>query len=328
MTKLLKSPTFRIAGLALAAAGLVALGVSEADARAGRSGSFGSRGERTYTAPPTTNTAPGVAKPVDRTMTQPGAATAAQAGRPTAGAATAAAQQSRFGTFGKLLMGGLIGAGLMSLLGMGGSLAAVLGFILQALLIGGLIYLAIAFFRSRRQPAPAMVNPQVRQAPQQPMSTIYTPGKAGSAAGSFAATGGGKLEVKPEDFDAFERLLGEIQDAYGREDIDALGDRMTPEMLSYLAADIATNKKNGVRNEVSGAKLLQGDLSEAWTEPGSEYATVAMRFSLIDVMVDRASGRPVSGDRDRPQEATEVWTFRRNPGAGARGWELSAIQQV
>ena len=30
------------------------------------------------------------------------------------------------------------------------------------------------------------------------------------------------LEIKPEDFDTFERLLGEIQTAYGREDLAAL----------------------------------------------------------------------------------------------------------
>ena len=36
-------------------------------------------------------------------------------------------------------------------------------------------------------------------------------------------------------------------------------------------------------NKVSGVKLLQGDLAEAWRENNDEYATVAMRFSLIDV---------------------------------------------
>ena len=74
--------------------------------------------------------------------------------------------------------------------------------------------------------------------------------------------------------------------------------------------------------------LLQGDLSEAWREVGGEYATVAMRYAIVDVMVDRATGRVVSGDCSAPQEVTEVWTFRRDPGAAARSWQLSAIQQV
>jgi predicted lipid-binding transport protein (Tim44 family) len=99
-------------------------------------------------------------------------------------------------------------------------------------------------------------------------------------------------------------------------------------MLSYFSQDLAENTKQGVHNEVSGVKLLQGDLSEAWRENGLEYATVAMRFSIIDAMVDRANGRVVSGDRTRPTEATELWTFRRDDRARTDGWQLSAIQQA
>jgi predicted lipid-binding transport protein (Tim44 family) len=75
-------------------------------------------------------------------------------------------------------------------------------------------------------------------------------------------------------------------------------------------------------NRVSDTKLLQGDLAEAWREGGSEYATVAMRFSINDTMVDRASGRVVEGG---PQEVSELWTFRR---ANGSPWILSAIQQT
>jgi predicted lipid-binding transport protein (Tim44 family) len=49
-----------------------------------------------------------------------------------------------------------------------------------------------------------------------------------------------------------------------------------------------------------------------------------MRYSLIDRTLDRASGRLVEGS-DRPQETTELWTFRRVSGGK---WLLSAIQQM
>jgi predicted lipid-binding transport protein (Tim44 family) len=74
-------------------------------------------------------------------------------------------------------------------------------------------------------------------------------------------------------------------------------------------------------------KLLQGDLAEAWHEAGSDYATVAMRFAIVDATVDRATGRVVSGDRNTPQEVTEIWTFRRDDRDPKQGWQLSAIQQ-
>ena len=52
----------------------------------------------------------------------------------------------------------------------------------------------------------------------------------GASAGRRPATA---ARAEPEDFDAFEKLLGEIQTAYGKEDLAALRDHVTPEMLSY-----------------------------------------------------------------------------------------------
>ena len=68
-----------------------------------------------------------------------------------------------------------------------------------------------------------------------------------------------------------------------------------------------------------------GALAEAWQEGRSDYATVAMRFSLRDHMEDLTSGRVVEGDPTRPTETTEVWTFRREPGGS---WRISAIQSA
>ena len=127
-----------------------------------------------------------------------------------------------------------------------------------------------------------------------------------------------------EDFDTFERLLSEVHAAYGREDLSALRSRMTPEMLSYYAEELSENASRGVINEISDVKLLQGDLAEAWREGDKEYASVAMRYSLKDRYVDRATGKAADGT-DAPQEATEVWTFMRSHGGS---WLLSAIQQT
>jgi len=93
-------------------------------------------------------------------------------------------------------------------------------------------------------------------------------------------------------------------------------------MVSYFSDDLAQNASRGVVNRISGVKLLQGDLAEAWREGGSDYATVAMRFALNDTMVERASGRVLEGG---PQEVAEAWTFRRASGGA---WQLSAIQQA
>ena len=132
------------------------------------------------------------------------------------------------------------------------------------------------------------------------------------------------LEILPADYEAFERLLGDIQAAWSNEDVAKLHTMATPEMVSYFTNDLQENRGRNVVNKVSDTKLLQGDLSEAWREGDTDYASVAMRFSMIDKTVDRVSGRLVEGS-EQPTEATEVWTFVRPRGAN---WELSAIQQA
>lgn len=123
-------------------------------------------------------------------------------------------------------------------------------------------------------------------------------------------------------------MLGAIQTAYGRGDRVALAQLATPEIANRFAADLDDNARRGVINKVTSPKLLQGDLSEAWSEPAGEYATVAMRFAVIDVTLDKATGRVVGGDPTRPTEATELWTFVRPTNSGPQGWALSAIQQA
>ncbi len=319
-------------GMTVLMTGAVALAASVADARPGGGRSFGSRGTNTFSAPPTTNTAPKAAAPIERSITQPGrpaTATPGDAARP-----AAAAQPSRFGGWGGLLMGGLIGAGLAGLFGMGG-MANMLGFVLQTVLIGGLIWLAWSFFRSRMGATSAagagqgpanMQNARQRMEPGPSANRAATGGFGGGARTAMPATV--PLTIGADDFNAFERLLSEIQLAFGRGDMAALSPRLTPEMLSYFAEQLDTNAKRGVRNEIGAPKLLQGDLAEAWSEAGGDFATVAMRYAMTDAMVDVATGRVVEGSRDTVGEVTEVWTFTR-PRNGTPGqWELSAIQQA
>jgi len=232
------------------------------------------------------------------------------------------------GGFGRGLLGGLVGAGLIGMLfgsGFGGGLgglSSILGLVLQI----GLLFLLFKFvmgFLRKRQPSyqGAAYENGAAQGPQ--------PGFGG-----FGGVGGGttakavKLEIGPADFNVFEQRLGLIQKAYGAEDMAALRALATPEMASYFAAEIEEAAKKGQVNKLSDVTLLQGDLSEAWREPESDYASVAMRFSLIDTMVDRATGKVVSGDPVTPQVSTEVWTFARRPGGAATDWKLSAIQQT
>jgi predicted lipid-binding transport protein (Tim44 family) len=301
---------------------------TEVDARVGGGRGMGSRGTRTYSAPPVTRTAPNTAAPFQRSTTQPA--------NPTTGARTATAPTSggffgRPGFFGGGFLGGLaagfLGAGLFGMLfghGLFGGLhgfASIFGLLLQIAIVVIVARLIWNWWQRRNQPAYA--------GPGNPSSLGDAP-SYGQAPSGYAPGGGGSepddaIEIGSDDYDSFERLLREVQLAYGREDFDALRRMATPEMVSYFNDDLADNASRGLVNHVSDVKLVQGDLSEAWREGNVEYATVAMTFSLIDTMVDRATGRVVDGDPNQSFEATELWTFRRVSGGE---WILSGIQQT
>ena len=300
--------------IALAAiATALVLVAADANARAGGGFSGGSRGMRTFSAPPATRTAP-TAAPIQRSITQPGSTS-------TAGGFGSAA---RPGLFGGGLFGGLaagfIGAGLFGLLfghglfgGMAG-FASIIGLVLQVVLIVVVARLIFAWWQRRNMPAAAY-------AAAHPATGHAFGGIGGMFGGNAPA--GEPVTIAKSDYDAFERLLGDVQAAYSAEDLNALRREVTPEMLSYFSEQLSENASRGQINRVTDVSLLQGDLAEAWREGDVDYATVAMRFALTDSMVDRASGRTVEGGS--PSEVTELWTFMRARGGG---WLLSAIQQA
>lgn len=305
--------------LAALSTAFILVAADNADARAGRGFSSGSRGMRTFQAPPTTNTAPTTAAPIQRSVTQPS--------RPSTAAGTVG-QASRPGLFGGGLLGGLaagfIGAGLFGLLfghglfgGMAG-FASIIGLILQIVLVVVVARLLFAWWQRRNAPAYATASP-----------AGAAPGATGHSFRGLGAMFGGNqpagepITIDKADYDAFERLLEDVQAAYSAEDSSALRAVATPEMVSYFAEQQDEYASRGLVNRVADVKLLQGDLAEAWREDDAEYATVAMRFTLTDSIVERASGRAVEGGE--PSEVVELWTFTRARGGN---WLLAAIQQV
>ena len=132
-----------------------------------------------------------------------------------------------------------------------------------------------------------------------------------------------EIGIGERDYAEFERGLVEMQDAYSREDVAKLWTLATPEMAGYIQEELNDNAARGVVNRLSNVRLNQGDLSEAWREGSADYATVAMRFGITDVLLDRTTGRVVEGDPNKVEEATELWTFRRDNGGS---WEVAALR--
>lgn len=325
--------------------------IPQAEARAGRGSSMGSRGSRTFSAPSYTRSSPSGAQPMQRTMTRPpAAATSAPSSNSgmfgaapgmAGGAMNRPVQQQQSGgmsNFTKGLVGGAIGAaGYHMLAGSKESNAqqpsnpdqqgqntqqqapqrqggGFMTFVTRLIMIGLVIWLVMRFIR-RRRAASNMANTM--------SAGRMNPGM--SAGAQPQPTQQTNIQLQQDDYIAFQQRLTEVQDAWTRQDLGSLQKITTPEMLAYFNEQLTDLASRGLHNSVSNVQFIQGDLSEAWGEGNREYATVAMRYSLIDVTTDN-TGRVVEGNPNQPENIAELWTFVR--AANNNWWLLSAIQQA
>ncbi len=332
-------------------AATIALAPALAEARGGGGSSSGSRGSRTYSAPPPTQTAP-QAQPMQRSMTQP-----TQTQRPAQAAPNAATAQPSFfqrNPFMAGMMGGLLGAGIGAMLFGGGlgsffgeGFAGMLGMLIQFALIGGLIYLAVVFFRRRSQGAQPQMDRRTyayaagptpdqdrdgmlaRRALPDAAPLDLNTGRVGaipaSGGSAPAAASNDEIGVTEADYGEFEKLLMQIQKAWSGADLGALRSVLTPEMLSYFSEQLSADASAGTENRVEDVKFENGDLAEAWSEGDTQYATVAMTWTARDFTLRSGTDHVIVGSRTERVPATEVWTFMRVRGGR---WLLAAIQQV
>lgn len=294
----------------------------QADARPGQGSSMGSRGSRTWSAPPTTRTNPYGAAPMERSIAPrtPEPGYGAQAPYRQNGMMPGQNMRPR-SPFLTGLAGGLLGAGLFGLLSGHGLFGGVhgifsfFGLLVQIALVVWVILWLVRRFSASRNGASA---PSGNGFGFTPTATPNAPAGAGAQSST-------SLNIQTSDYQAFQQTLLDIQNAWNQQNIVALQQMATPEMVSYFNQQLATLAAQGARNVVSDVHFIQGDLAEAWQEGGMDFATVAMRYSLIDLTTN-ATGQVLQGSSTEPVTITEVWTFTR-PSRGGR-WLLSAIQQA
>lgn len=256
--------------------------------------SFGSRGTRTFSLPPTTRTAPFPAAPISGSHTL-----SLQVNENAHGGFTVLRHYFASG-----LAGAILGACLFGILFVHGLFDELNTFddFLRLLIEGvAVMWFLVLIVRCCFNSSEAPVRSEAPQGE------------------------GDEIGIIARDLDAFENMLAAVQVAYSREDNAALSRLLTHEMMTYAQEEMDKNKNAGFLNRISGIQLLQGDVAEAWREGMTEYATVALRFQLRDVLVDRETGRTIIGDEGKPLETAEIWTFRRDVNSP---WKLSAIQHV
>jgi predicted lipid-binding transport protein (Tim44 family) len=315
----------------LVALAIAIAGVPDAFAKAG-SGSLGSRGSRTYDRPMQRSVTP----PPPAAAPRPGAVESAplspQAApmyRPNQASPLAAPAAPGFfqrNPFMAGLAGGLVGAGIGSMLfghspalaaaSEGAPAASLLGLLLQLALIGGLVWLAVRFFRGRSSAVPAP-NPYARASHEHMEPMLASHPTAPRIEKEF--------EAAPADQQAFSEILLGVQKAWSDGDLAAMKRWATPEVVSFMSEDLSNNASRGLANKVENVSLLKGDVTESWRENGRDYVTAVITFGCLDYMVRADTGALADGDPRTPVQHTEAWTFMRS--ANGR-WLLSAVEEV
>lgn len=351
------------AAVALVAASVFS---SEAEARAGNGGSSGSRGSRTYVPNRAAPMQRSMTQPPSSTLPQqqaPRLQTPAPSPMP---APSYGAQGSSFGrNLMAGVAGGFLGAGLFSLFsgghrayadGSGGTAAAgqgsaaagfasLLSILLQLALIGGLVWLVWRWLARRRDGGNSMPKP--RYSPAEPAyqtnTTHFTNTPSAGPWGSMGGSTGGSmgsgataaamidptrpLTTSEADEEKFSQLLLDVQNAWSHGDLNKLRRLMTPEMVMYFSDELSSLSSRGLINRIEDVEFLGGQVEEAWSEEGRDYASARIQFRARDYTVSiEDENRVVQGSKTAHTTIDEVWTFVRASNGGA--WIVSAIQQV
>ena len=211
------------------------------------------------------------------------------------------------GLFGGLLVGGLLGSLFFGGHFMGPNL-------LDLLIIGGLLYLAFRFFRSRRPQ-------EQRNTPGASAAETHTRGHHGwdtlrSSAGATSAASEGDGKSRPDGFDEQEFLAGakaafvRLQQSWDERDLDDIAQFTAPEVLQTIREQAELDSQPGKTDIlVLDAELL--DVRQLGSQTVADVEFTARMQEDGEV-----------------KNVREVWHFSRYDHDPQSGWILEGLQQV
>ncbi|MFJ2992536.1 Tim44 domain-containing protein [Pandoraea sp. NPDC087047] len=307
-------------------AGVLAVGMTIADADAKRVGGGRSIGKQSNTVTQRQAT------PQQPAQAAPNQAAPAAAGAGAAGAAAAAKPANRW--LGPIagLAAGLGIAALLSHFGMGGAFASMMANVIIIALIAFAVMWVIRRLRGNKSQSqtPAYVgagndaasNNSLRQSwdSQSSAQPAQQPGSSTLSAVPAAAAGAAAVESfgVPAGFDAEGFLrsakvyFNRLQAAWDKGDQADINEFTTPQMFAEIKMDLEERGKSTNRTDV-----VQLDAELLGIEQSTSEYMASVRFSGL---IREAEGAPA-------EPFNEVWNLTK-PVAGNGGWVLAGIQQL
>jgi predicted lipid-binding transport protein (Tim44 family) len=240
-----------------------------------------------------------------RNVTAPPQATPAKPAQQAAPAAAATTGSKWMPILGGLALGGLLGAMFAD--------SPILSTIVSAMLVGLLVFAALALIRMLRAPR-AEARPL--QYAGLGSETVAAPPPSQATGFDVRAAAGAPRAGIPAGFDvggflrAAKSNFIKLQIANDTGKLDELREVTTPEMYAVLSEEL---RSRGAQQ--TDVVTLNADLLEVATEGERHWASV--RFSG---MVSEAPGAA-------PASFEEVWNLSK-PVDGSSGWQLAGIQQM
>ncbi|MEO5376477.1 MAG: Tim44 domain-containing protein [Magnetococcus sp. DMHC-6] len=294
--------------------------------RIGGGSSIGSRGTRSFSTP-RQSAPPSSATTASRESSTPSPSSGSSLGgmqnRP-------GMSSGLLGGVGGLLLGGLIGSMLFG--GSGAGIGGGIG-LLDILVIGGLLWFALRWFKNQQAASRLATNPAQRQGYMDKENFAPLEESFSSGGGVDEVSQGlAHMAAMDSDFNSAHFLVGaknsyrQIQGAWSDWSVERLKPLLTEGMWEIIQRQALERKGAGQRDIIEKIQFNQAYISEAWQESGEEWLTVCFDVQMVDYVTDVA-GKLVEGDPDTLIQVVEYWTFTRPVGSRNPNWKLAAIQQ-
>ncbi len=221
----------------------------------------------------------------------------------------------------------------------GGGVGGGIG-LLEILLIGGIIWFALRWYRQKREKTAFAAAPlgMARQEMAEPM--FVGSGGGDSLPGHYpplygnddVAQGMAAITRMDTNFDQARFLEGakmafqQIQSAWSDWSVGRLRPLLTDRMWSLIESQAMKRKAEGKRDIIEKIRFQTVEISEAWQEAGDDWITVHFLVDMVDYTTD-IQGKILEGDPAVSSQVEEFWTFTRPVGSQEPAWFLSAIQQ-
>ena len=199
--------------------------------------------------------------------------------------------------------------------------------LLDFLVLAALCYFGYRFYlrlRERRRSAKTEAPPgflRVGKAPP-PSITVTEEAKPGLAA----------IQEEDSNFDlqAFGKevflLLLSLYEAWNEEDLDNLNGKVKEGLLEYLQMGLKIMFLREESSYLEELTLEDITITSAGVNDGRDFITVRFRGRLLDYVLDKPSGKLLSGSMAYPSTFHEYWDLERLRGQGE--WVLQDIRDV